>query len=264
MSHPQQPGQFPPPQGGQPFPQGPGTPPGGQQYPPQGPGTPPGGQQYPPQGPGTPPGGQQLPPQPGFGQAPPPPHGQQPVGFPAAPPQADQPAKKSNKKLIRVGILLVLVVAVGIFAFIQFNKSAASAAVGDCIKVNNDSSSDADVEKIDCGTPEAVFKVGKKLDSGSATCPSDSDYLEYEETSRRGGGGGFSLCLVLNVKKGECLTGLDKPASAKKVTCGSHEFEVLDVVDGQSEATACDAVEGTNDGYRYNEPKFVVCGKSAS
>ncbi|GAA3026757.1 LppU/SCO3897 family protein [Actinokineospora globicatena] len=278
MSNPQQPGQFPPPQGGpnQPFQQGPGTPPGGQPYPQQGPGTPPGGQPYPqqgpgtppggqayPQGPGTPPGGQQLPPQPGYGQAPPPPHGQQPVGFPAAPPQVDPPAKRgSGKKIFRIVVLLVAVVGIGIAAFAYFTKSAATASVGDCIKVNKDTSDDADVEKIDCASQEAVFKVGKKLDSGAATCPSESDYLEYEESSRRGNSGGFSLCLVLNVKKGDCLSDLDSPAKTKKIACGTHQIEILDVVDGKVDEAACG--EDANLNFKYDEPKLTICTKASA
>ncbi|RLK59715.1 LppU/SCO3897 family protein [Actinokineospora cianjurensis] len=274
MSNPQQPGQFPPPQGGPtpPFPQGPGTPPGGQPYPQQGPGTPPGGQPYPQQGPGTPPGGQPYPqqqgpgtppggqPQPGFGQAPPPPHGQQPVGFPAAPPQVDQPAKRGGgKKVLLIVVLVIAVIGVGLAAWGYLTKDAATASVGDCIKVNDDSSDNADVEKIDCADQAAVFKVGKKLDSGSATCPTDSDYLEYEEKSSRGGSGGFSLCLVFNVKKGECLTDLESPAKTKKVTCGSHQVEIIDVLDGKSDKEACPAE--ANLPFAYKEPVLTICSK---
>ncbi|MDQ3402016.1 MAG: hypothetical protein M3548_01295 [Actinomycetota bacterium] len=76
-----------------------------------------------------------------------------------------------------------------------------------------------------------------------------------------GSSSGFSLCLALNVKKGECL---DDPTSgeAKKVACGGGgEFEVLEVIDGKSDPEACADVEGTDDGFLYTEPALVICGK---
>ncbi|CRK61271.1 hypothetical protein [Alloactinosynnema sp. L-07] len=272
MSNPQ------PPHGGdpqQPFNQGPGTPPGGQQPPPFG--------QQPPQGqpfgqqppPGQPYPGQQPPQgQPFPGQQPPqgqpfpgqqpPPFGQQPQqpGFPPAP-GAPVPPKSGKGKLIKIIAGIVILLVIGGVAFYFYNTSAASANVGDCIKVKDDSAKSADVEKIDCGKPEAVFKVAKKLDSSSATCPSDSDYLEYEQSSGRGSKSGFSLCLMVNAKKGECFTDLKDADKAKKVACGdaSAKFEVLEIVEGKSEPEACTA-EGVDDGFIYNEPKMVICGKT--
>ncbi|MBC6447179.1 LppU/SCO3897 family protein [Actinokineospora xionganensis] len=286
MSNPQPPGPYGPPPGGPqpPYNQGPPTPPGGQQ-PPYGQQPPPPygqqpGQQPPPFGqqPGhqPPPFGQQPPP---FGQQP----GQQPPPFGQQPQQPDQPYSQqpppfgqepmqpgfipppsgpSKGKIIKLVVILVAIVAVGIGGFFAFNKSAASAAVGDCIKVKNDSATNADVEKIDCTKPEAVFKVAKKLDSASANCPKDSDYMEYEQSGRRGGGG-FSLCLMVNAKVGECFTDLRKSAEARKVPCGDPKvkFEVLQVVEGKNDPEAC-TVKGVDDGFMYAEPKVTICGKS--
>ncbi|WP_436493468.1 LppU/SCO3897 family protein [Actinokineospora sp. HUAS TT18] len=273
MSNPQ------PPQGGdpqQPFNQGPHTPPGGQQPPPFGqqpqgqpfPGQqPPQGQPFPGQGqqqfpgqPGQPFPGQEPPQgQPFPGQQPPPPFGQQPQqpGFPGAAPGQAPSGKGKMIKLI-AGIVVLLVIGGGAFYF--FNKSAASAAVGDCIKVKSASATDADVEKIDCGKPDAVFKVAKKLDSGSANCPQDSDYLEYEQTGKSSSSG-FSLCLMVNAKVGECLTDLRDAETAVKVDCGDPKakLEITTVAEGETEYSACP--EDADDGFKYNEPKVVICGK---
>ncbi|SDI53216.1 hypothetical protein SAMN05192558_108408 [Actinokineospora alba] len=297
MSNPQQPGPFGSPQGGPqpPYNQGPPTPPGGHQPPPYGqqPGQQPPppygqqpGQQPPPFGqqPGQQPppfgeqAGQQQPPfgqQPGqqpppFGQQPQQPYGQQPPPFgqePVQPGFVPPPSGPNKGKTIKLVVILVAIVAVGIGGFFAFNKSAASADVGDCIKVKDDSATNADVEKIDCTKPEAVFKVAKKLDSAAATCPTadNSMYLEYEQSSRRGGSGGFSLCLMLNTKVGECFTDLRKSAEARKVPCGdpSVKFEVLEVVEGKNDPDACTA-KGVDDGFMYAEPKMTICGKSSS
>jgi hypothetical protein len=260
MSNPYEPGQFGTPQGG---PQQP--PPGGQQPPPFGqqPGQP-GAQPPPPYGqqPGFPPApgqpGDQPPP---FGQQPPP-FGQQP-GFPMAPGQVPPPPKKN--KVVLIVVVLIVVLGGGYFAYDYFTKSASSAAVGDCIKVKDDSATNADVEKIDCGKPEAVFKVAKKLDSASSTCPDDGNYLKYEQSSSRSSSsGGFSLCLMVNAKTGECFTDLTKAAEAHKVDCSDPKvaFEVLQVVEGKNDETAC-TVDGVNDGYLYSEPKVTICGKSS-
>lgn len=289
MSNPQQPGQFGPPPGGPqpPFNQGPPTPPGGQQspygrqpgqQPPQ-----PYGQQPPPFG--QQPGQQQAPygqqpdqqsppfdqqpgqQQPPYGRQPQQPYGQQPPPFgqePVQPGFVPPPSGPNKGKIIKLVVILVAIVAVGIGGFLAFNKSAASADVGDCIKVKDASATNADVEKIDCAKPEAVFKVAKKLDSASATCPTadNSSYLEYEQSGRRGGGG-FSLCLMLNTAKGECFTDLTKAAEARKVPCSDPnvKFEVLEVVEGKNDPEACTA-EGVNDGFMYAEPKMTICGKA--
>ncbi|WP_051385763.1 LppU/SCO3897 family protein [Actinokineospora inagensis] len=239
MSNPQQPGQFGPPQG-QPFPQGPGTPPGGQPYPQQGPGTPPGGQQFPP-----PPG-----------QAPPPPFGQPPVGYPAAPPQVAPAKRGGGKKVLRIVLILIVLLVVGGGAVYYFTKSPATASVGDCIKINKASATNADVEKIDCGDPAALYKVGKKLDSSSSSCPSDSDFTEFQQT----GSNGYVLCLAYNVKKGDCVANYKDDEKARKVTCGGSgsDLEVVDVIDGKADREGC----ADNVPLVYNEPtKFTLCLK---
>lgn len=135
------------------------------------------------------------------------------------------------------------------------------AGVGDCVKVNDDSADDADVDPLDCAKPDAVFKIAIKLDSGAATCPEDGDYLEYEETGRLGAG--FSLCLVLNAKVGECITDLKKAADAEKVACAdpTAKFEVVEIVDGGTKPEDCASSE-VDDGFIYPEPQMVICGKS--
>ncbi|HVK25155.1 MAG TPA: hypothetical protein VM677_27675 [Actinokineospora sp.] len=261
MSNPQQPGQFGSPQGGgdpqQPFNQGPGTPPGGQQPPPFG--QQPQGQPFPGQQPppGQPFPGQQPPQGQPFPGQQPPPFGQQPVQPGMVPPPP--PAKKGKLAKIILGLVVLLVL--GGVGFYQFTKSPASANVGDCIKVNSAGATDADVEKIDCGKPEAVYKVAKKLDSTSADCPEGS----YDKYTQSKGSSGFSLCLMVNAKQGECYADIQDVEKAKKVDCGdpAATFEVLQIAEGQTEPTACTA-EGVNDGFIYTDPKVVICGKRKS
>src|SRR5262249_31344006 len=86
------------------------------------------------------------------------------------------------------------------------------ADVRDCIKVNSASATDADVERVDCSSPHAVYKVGKVI-YGSTTgdCPSDS-YSKYTHS------GGYSidlaLCLMLNAKTGDCFSNITSSSGA--------------------------------------------------
>jgi hypothetical protein len=218
------------------------------------------------------------------------PYGWQP-GYPVEP---VPPA--GNNKAVLIAIAVVVALGLGLGAFYLFTKKDAApvagpatsqaksptataktvtsppkpskkadrisrAGVGDCVKVNDDSEEDADVDPLDCAKPDAVFKIAIKLDSGAATCPEEGDYLEYEETGRLSAG--FSLCLVLNAKVGECFTDLEKAAEAEKVACAdpTAKFEVLEIVDGGTAPEDCTS-SAVDDGFIYPEPKMVICGKS--
>ncbi|WP_424184077.1 LppU/SCO3897 family protein [Actinokineospora sp. G85] len=179
------------------------------------------------------------------------------VPHPGQPQGATSKVSKISKKrkLIGAAAILVLVVVAGVVGVVSFTKSPASADAGDCIKVNRGGATSADVDKIDCADQEAVFVVGKKLDSATATCP-DGDYQQYTSSGR---GSSFALCLVVNAKKGDCFDDILIAAQAKRVACASAEYEVLDVIEGRSEPEACAGALNTNSGLIYAEPPRVVC-----
>jgi hypothetical protein len=235
--------------------------------PPQQPGPygPPPGQQ-PPQGQQPPPHGQQPHPEqqqfdaPPPGQQPfdaPPPFGQQPAqpegGYPPVPPSA--PPKKSGKRRVLILVIALVVIAVGVIVTLYFNRNNPSKAnAGDCIKVKSASSTNADVEKIDCNDQAAVFKVAKKLSNDTDSCPTP-DYEKYEQ-SGGSGNADFALCLMLNAKEGDCFTEYDSPDKRARVDCGSAEVKVTKVVDGKADDSACDqqSIPVT-----YPEPATTFC-----
>jgi hypothetical protein len=237
-NNPQQPGPYGPPPGGQqppPYaPQG-----GGQQAPPY---PPPGGQQPPPY---TPPGGQPPP----YGQQP----GSPPPAYPAAP--TGQPAGGGGKKKIILGIIGIVVIGIVIAGVVYFQtKSPASAEAGDCIKVNSASTTSADVEKIDCTTQEAVYKVAKKLDNSGDDCPNEF----YDKYTQSGSGDGFALCLMLNAKEGDCFGNITSTSGkTERTDCASAEAKVTKVVSGQADEAACP--EGTGLPLVYPEPATTIC-----
>jgi hypothetical protein len=255
-------------------PQGPYGPPPGQPYGQRPPQTPPGGQPYggpppqgppygapPPQGPpygAPPPQGQPFggPPPGGFGPPPGGPAGPAPAGPPpgAFPPPA--PAGKSggvgNKIKIGIGIV---VVAVGVvFGIINWGTGAASAKVGECIKVNSSSATDADVEKVDCGSADATFKVGATFDSNTATCP-EGDYAEYSQGGRKTAD--VTLCLMLNAKEGYCYAEDGQVLAKVDCTAPNAAIEILTVEKGgATDGSGCP--ETAAEFFLYTEPDPVV------
>jgi hypothetical protein len=258
---------YPPPGG----PQGPYGPPPGQQ-PPYGqrpPQTPPGGQPYggpPPQGPpqGQPYGG---PPQgqpygaPGGGQGafgppggPSGPGGAPPASYPTPPPPPAPVGKKSSTgTIIKIVLGVVVIGVVAVFAIMNWGKSASSSQAGDCIKVNTASSTNADVEKIDCNSKDAAYKVASTQDDASASCP-EGNYVSYTET----GSGDLLLCLTLNAKEGDCFESGTDADTRVECTDPKATFMVTKIISGTTDMAGCPG-EGDKQGYAYTKPDLVQC-----
>lgn len=236
-------------------------------YPPPGP---PQGSVPPPFGAQPPPYGQPGPQQQGWGQqqpipqgwAPPqqpgqqpPPYGAQPAFGQPMPPAMPPPVKKGGGK---VKLILTLLVVGGLVVGGYFlNKSApASANPGDCINIVSASITDPKIEKVECGSSNAAYKVAKNLDSASDKCP-EGDYGSYSESGRRGSG--FTLCLMLNATEGECFKAEGTFVSGKtsKVACGAAaDFKISKVVTGSTDKAACGS-----DGNElvYSDPATTMC-----
>ncbi|CAL9648131.1 hypothetical protein SUDANB95_06504 [Actinosynnema sp. ALI-1.44] len=263
-AQPGQPGQpgFPPP--AQPGYQQPGYPPPYQPQPGTGgfPGQPqPGaypGQPQPGGYPGRPdPGGQggypgAFPGQPGSGQP--------GFGSPQHPGQAQFPPppeqKTSTGAKVLIAVVALGIVGVVIAGLIASKDSPGGAEAGDCIKVNSVSVSDADVEKIDCGSPEAAFKVAVNLDSSTKACPT-GDYSEYRDSGGRRSDG-FKLCLTLNAKDGDCFKqeGTIVAGKTTKVTCGSSATHKVTKVSGTADENQCKSGDIV---YVYSQPATTIC-----
>lgn len=252
---------------GQPGGRPPQTPPGGQPYGPPGgppygpPGGGPGGGPYGPPGggpggpgpdrpggpggpgPQTPPGGQPY----GSPGGP-----QPPAGFPVATPPAAPAPKKGGGRTIKIVIGLVIVAGIIAAVIYSQTKSASTAEVGDCIKVNNASSTNADVEKIDCTTKEAVYKVGVKKESDGDKCPA-GDYVEYTEQ------GGFKLCLTLNGKVGDCFK--EDTQQDLRADCATADYKVSKVTN-TGKAEDCGPADAPN-ALVYSDPKQTICRVAA-
>jgi hypothetical protein len=126
-----------------------------------------------------------------------------PAGYPAEPPR-----RPSGTALIVVGSILLGFGVLGIVSQIgnaasRAGRSARSANVGQCIGAFNMQEEHVRIATPqDCDKPDSIFEVASK-GGPSAKCPDgkleDSKYAYHFD-------GTTTLCLILNLKQGQCLT----------------------------------------------------------
>lgn len=127
---------------------------------------------------------------------------------------------------------------------------AIDAQPGDCIRVNVASSTNADVETVDCATPEAIYRVATREETDTGSCPNDQ-YVSYTEE------GQLLLCLQLNVRDGECLEVTDSEDKRADCAAPNATHRVVGVLDGVDDETQCSA-EAT-EVITYPQPPLTVC-----
>ncbi len=150
-------------------------------------------------------------PQPGYAhpQQPPAPYGyQQPQpGYPAPPQQPSaqgggpvpppQPARKRSPKTILKGIGVVIALIAFAFFWITSLDDADSAEAGDCVK-KSESSLDDGLKVVDCGTPEAQYKVTEVHNDTSdpSVCPAGQSAYSKSVERRKRADTHMVLCLT--------------------------------------------------------------------
>jgi hypothetical protein len=120
---------------------------------------------------------------------------------------------------------------------------------GACVEDKSRSADDAEIQSVPCDAPEAVYKVAKTLPEPNADCPGSDYTLYYEEDP-----GGFTMCLMLNAKEGDCFINLENiNANVTRVDCAEGEFKAVKVVEGEADESAC-PVDDTVVPLVYPEP----------
>jgi hypothetical protein len=192
----------------------------------------------------------------------------------APPPPAPPPKKKTGLVLVIVVIALLLIGGgvAGIYLLRKDDTSAASKTTqssesvpaspapdpGVCIKFTSPTLTNPEVAELGCDDPEAAYKVAKRLDKASGSCPSD-DYDSYRET---GVGEGYKLCLMINGQEGACFDDLDSTSlPTKRADCATAGFKVIKAVDGEADESAC-PTDDTVASLTYPEPPNTVCVKA--
>ena len=170
---------------------------------------------------------------------------------PNPPVRSAEPTRRSPTRRPMVILTALVVIGVGVAAAVYFSRGKSSNAnPGDCIKVNSATEESADVVKIDCNNLEAVFKVAKKLGNGSDKCPTEQ-YVKYSER-----GGNVALCLMQNVKEGDCFANFETTSRIVRVDCGNADVKIAKVVTGKVDEAACDQAGIP---YSYPEPPTTFC-----
>jgi hypothetical protein len=211
---------------------------------------------FPPPGPypyGYPPPNAGYPSQPGPPTYPPTYPPAYPPGYPAP-----RPRGSSGTALIVVGALLL---AFGVLGFLGRLANVAtrvdnSPHVGECLSQNDFRDSVLTPPHRDCADPESIFEVVTRGDA-SATCPDgkvDKSAYAYLRD------GTTTLCLMLNLKQGQCYTATgtpENPSFATAACTGSGpRVEVVKRVDGSADTSLCP--EGTR-AFSYPNPARLYC-----
>ena len=124
--------------------------------------------------------------------------------------------------------------------------------VGGCVIVSGSTSS-PDLTPVDCGSPEANYKVTSTA-STSDGCTSDSDYVYYE-TSRSGSGELGALCMDVDWAEGQCFElGAENPSRVDCTVAGKDVERVAKILRGTSNDRDC-----PGHGVPYTDRNFVVC-----
>lgn len=170
----------------------------------------------------------------------------------------------SNRLLRRVGIAIVAAATLTAAGCSLTEKAsnavedagksdAARSKVGDCINVIEGSMIDSELERIDCASDKAVYRVvqvfGQKTEC-------DPDYTSYEETL--GNATRAFLCLAPNFKEGACYHE-DSMTGFQYAPCGTSDasFRVTQRIDGVADETRC--AEDTYQIITLADPPTTFC-----
>lgn len=126
-------------------------------------------------------------------------------------------------------------------------------SVGDCAEIKDISRGKTSLSKVDCSTPQAMYKLVDRESGRSPGCPR-GDYVEETSIRNRKTERRTRECYVLHVKEGECLRPV--ASSYERTACGGGAMRVSKVVEGKFDPALC----GPGDDKRaYSRPSLTIC-----
>ncbi|MFB9908922.1 LppU/SCO3897 family protein [Allokutzneria oryzae] len=166
------------------------------------------------------------------------------------------PAPRTQKRplWLRVAVPLA-VLAMIVTGYVLLRGDAQKVSAGECVTLAGGGSNPT-VSIVACEDPRATYKVAKKLDNSSGSCP-EGDYIEYWERTRRSGG--LKLCLMANAREGDCftVTGSDQDTDLARAPCSqSGAIRIVKAHDGEADATLCGNPDAA---WTYTEPAVTYC-----
>jgi len=182
--------------------------------------------------------------------------------YPGATPPPQGPAKKkamTPQRIVILSIIGVLVIGVGIWAFVSSQQATVNAKAGDCIKVEGDSTvGEPDTSQVDCNDAQALFVVTETGDENLSCEDVEAEY--YQKNSK--GDVTDRICLRPNFRVGECFVPAATAVQLPKVgDCSTLEgltkYKVTTFDTNSSDKSVCpsDAVGG----YASTKRNYVVC-----
>jgi hypothetical protein len=141
--------------------------------------------------------------------------------------------------LLGAAFLLVVIVTA---AIARLGPGEHEVRAGDCLEVLQEQTAagappgTGPVRQIYCGDPAAAYQVGVRLD-GLADCPAQIYTVRRDAE-------GFTLCLMYNVRAGQCF--LESPAQTGSFDCAegprAGAIKILKRVDGTVDQAQCESV----------------------
>lgn len=165
--------------------------------------------------------------------------------------ETDESPKKNNwLKFVIVGVLAVVLVGGGVWAFTALNSTKAGACVSAAPKDVDKPDGDWNISSQGCGDAKATHRVAKVLKNAEDPCPEEGIYEQIKSGSE-------VLCLMPNLAAGNCYTSGDDGAFKTEPCTTESPVKIVKKVDGlPEEGTACP--EGSSE-LRFSEPASVYC-----
>jgi hypothetical protein len=177
-------------------------------------------------------------------------------------PPVGQPVTKKRmtpRRIIILSIIGVLVIGVGIWAFITSQQATVNAKAGDCIKVEGSTTiGNPDTSQVNCNDPSALFVVTETGDQNLSCEDAEAEY--YQKNSK--GDVTDRICLRPNFRTGDCFVPAPTSVQLPQVgdcssISGTTKYTVL-----QFDTTTADESKCPSDSvgvYSSTKRNYVVC-----
>jgi hypothetical protein len=186
-----------------------------------------------------------------------------PAPMPPAPGQPPMPPVPGQQQIphwfttkVRITLIACVVAALGLgslgaMSFYWLDRSGPPSN-GDCLYLTREGAGKLAYHRVACSAGNATYQV-ENARRGAVACAS-GDYVRF----RLGSGSGQTLCLVLNVKAGDCLRDVDDESTIGKVSCTDPTArERVEILSGFGRDDKC---EGADKVLTYaGPPSRTVC-----
>gem|GEM_PF-5635073 len=162
-----------------------------------------------------------------------------------------EPKRNGWKAGVVGGVVFALLVGIGVVGFRLLAVGGAEVEAGECIHLTDARTGSVEYETVACGSEESDYRVARVV-NGSTDCGADYDVV--------GRSGAYQLCLINDVKTGDCLSTGGPDEFLVKVACDAPraDLEVTAVADTASTDGHECSMHGENY-WVYHEEELTIC-----